>query len=227
MAKRDFTTNQVFVGLPWRNVKPKYERCIEQLHRDFPLYFTIVGKDDGQDAVNLFEIIKKRIANSSWAIFDATGGNANVSLEYGYAEGIGVEKSLFTSSHKTTHKGSGQTIISDLQGTRRVQYTTEPKLLAALTRFCKEHAYTARFEHAIEKMFDGHGAVAKRKGRALAIAIIRCLDGRIEIRRSDVLTRVQALKHSADDVDEMLKLLHAWDLVKTGRGRIAKTYIAD
>jgi len=95
VAKREFTPNQVFVGLPWKNVRPKYDKIIATLEKKFPLYFTIVGRNDAQLAEDLFEIIKQRIATSSYAVFDATGGNANVSLEYGYAEGIEVPRAIF------------------------------------------------------------------------------------------------------------------------------------
>jgi hypothetical protein len=118
---REFVPNQVFVGLPWKNVRPRYDKIIARLEKKFPLYFTIVGRDDGQGADDLFELIKSRIASSSWAIFDATGGNANVSLEYGYAEGIDVKRSIFLSTHKAAQIPAGDPIIADLGGKRRVQ----------------------------------------------------------------------------------------------------------
>ena len=57
-ANREFTPNQVFVGLPWKNVRSKSERIIQKLEKKYPLYFTIVGRDDGQDAKALFEVIQ-------------------------------------------------------------------------------------------------------------------------------------------------------------------------
>jgi len=47
-ANREFTPNQVFVGLPWKNVRSKYERIIQKLEKKYPLYFTIVGRDKWQ-----------------------------------------------------------------------------------------------------------------------------------------------------------------------------------
>lgn len=118
---RNFIPNQVFLGLPWKNVRPKYESVITGIKKKYPLHFAIVGRDDGTDAQSLFDIIKERISSSSSAIFDATGGNANVSLEYGYAEGIGVPRTIFLSAHKAAQKQSaGGPIISDLLGMRRV-----------------------------------------------------------------------------------------------------------
>lgn len=155
-TRRTFIPNQVFIGLPWKTVRPKYDRIITKLERTYPIYFTIVGRNDGQDAQDLFEIIKDRISNSSYAVFDATGGNANVSLEYGYAEGIGVPKSIFLSAHKASQRGTASSpIISDLHGQRRVQYKTEKALLAEMQRLCKEHDYTKRFEKAMPKVLSG------------------------------------------------------------------------
>ncbi len=122
--KRDFIANQVFLGLPWKNVRARYERLIRRLEIKFPLHFTIVGRNDGQSAEDLFEIIKTRISLSSVAIFDATGGNANVSLEYGYAEGTGIDRVIYVSTHKAATRTPGNPIISDLGGRRRVQYKT-------------------------------------------------------------------------------------------------------
>jgi hypothetical protein len=64
---REFTPNQVFVGLPWKNVRPKYERIIHKLEKKYPLHFTIVGRDDGQDAKALFEVISE----SLWSLRSA------------------------------------------------------------------------------------------------------------------------------------------------------------
>src|SRR5687768_9291063 len=101
MASKDraFIPNQVFVGLPWKNVRARYERVLKRLEVRFPLHFTIVGKNDGQSAEDLFEIIKARISESSIGIFDATGGNPNVSLEYGYAEGLEIDRVIYVSTH--------------------------------------------------------------------------------------------------------------------------------
>ena len=72
-AKRKFIPNQVFVGLPWKNVRSKYDRIIEKLSKKYPLYFTIVGRNDNQNAEALFEIIKGRIESSSYAVFRCHG----------------------------------------------------------------------------------------------------------------------------------------------------------
>lgn len=37
-AKREFIPNQVFIGLPWKTVRPKYERVIKKLEKTYPVY---------------------------------------------------------------------------------------------------------------------------------------------------------------------------------------------
>ena len=171
-SKREFFPNQVFVGLPWKITRPKYERCIQKLGKKYPLYFVIVGRDDGQDARDLFELIKQRIASSSYAVFDATGGNANVSLEYGYAEGIEVPKAIFLNDHKSSQKSTaGTPIISDLMGQKRVPYKNETALFAELNKVCQNHDFTKRFEKALVSAVKGQTKGAKKRNRALALDV--------------------------------------------------------
>ena len=166
-SKREFIPNQVFVGLPWKNVRQKYDGLIPKLEARYPLHFTIVGRDDGQHAEDLLQIIKQRISTSSYAVFDATGGNANVSLEFGYAEGIEVDRSIFLSAHKASQKSQGAPIISDLTGKRRVQYTNETSLRKQLEKLCRDHPYTVRFEKALQEVVRGF-STGKKKENARA-----------------------------------------------------------
>jgi hypothetical protein len=227
MAMREFVPNQVFVGLPWKNVRPRYDKAILKLHKSFPLFFTIVGRNDGQDAGDLFEIIKARIASSSYAVFDATGGNANVSLEYGYAEGIDVPRAIYLSAHKATQRaGAGNPIISDLGGKRRVQYKTEKSLLSELQRLCKEHDYNKRFEKALVKATKGQARGAKKSSRALALKMVRALDGRTAMRRLEFIQHIEAQGYKESVVDSLLKKLHAAGVLKCTVGKSSQVYIA-
>lgn len=224
--RRQFIPNQVFIGLPWKTVRPKYDRIIATLEKKYPLYFTIVGRNDGQDAQDLFELIKERISTSSYAIFDATGGNANVSLEYGFAEGIGVPKSIFLSAHKASQGSSAASpIISDLHGQRRVQYKTEKSLLAEMQRLCREHDFTKRFEKAMPKVLKGKQGGAKKRARTLALKVVRGLDGKSQIRRQELVQHLQAQTYKEVEIEAMLKKLHAAGLVRCSVGRSAYTYV--
>ncbi len=218
--KGEFIPNQVFVGLPWRTVRPKYDRIIPALEKRYPLHFTIVGRNDSQDARALFEVIKERIQTSSYAIFDATGGNANVSLEYGYAEGIGIARAIFLSAHKAAQKASAaDTIISDLTGMRRVQYKTEAQLEADLRKLCREHDYTKRFEKALRKIIEDKGKGLKKRGRALALKLVKTLGGKAQVRRAELVQNLQAQEYLLDEIDEMLKGLHSAGVLSCTVGR--------
>jgi len=226
-TNREFTPNQVFVGLPWKNVRPKYERIIQKLEKKYPLYFTIVGRNDGQDAKALFEVIKGRIRSSSYAIFDATGGNANVSLEYGYAEGIEVPRAIFLSAHKAAQKASaGDPIISDLTGMRRVQYKTEVTLASELHKLCREHDYTKRFEKALRTILKNKSKGPKKRGRALGLKLVKALGGKAKMRRAELVQHLQAKDYSEDEIDAMLKGLHSAAVIKVSVGKYSDVYVA-
>lgn len=51
--------NQVFIGCPWKTIRPKYEKVIASLKKAFPISFVIVGRDENQDAKELLEVIKR------------------------------------------------------------------------------------------------------------------------------------------------------------------------
>lgn len=223
--KRTFVPNQVFVGLPWKTVRPRYERIIDRLATKFPVHFTIVGRDDGQDAEDLFEVIKTRISSSSFAIFDATGGNANVSLEYGYAEALGIPRAIYMSIHKAARATAGAPIISDLGGKRRNQYKTETALSAHLHTFCKNHDYTIRFEKFLSKASRSLSKGAKKSQRSLALKIIHAFDGEDDLRRDDLIQRIQAKGYEIAEIENLIKLLHAASLINVTTGRYASVRV--
>lgn len=224
--KVEIIPNQVFVGLPWRNVRPRYESCIDKLERKYPLHFTIVGRKDAQDAEDLLEVIKTRIDTSSYGIFDATGGNANVSLEYGYAEAIDLPRAIYLSTHKAASSAKGSAIISDLSGKRRIEYKNERSLSTQLESLCRNHDYTKRFEAFLNRNRRRLRGAEKRVRRSLALKQVHYLDGKNEVRRADLVQSVQAAGYTASDVEEMLKSLHTAGLLNVSRGRIAKVHVA-
>jgi hypothetical protein len=226
-TRRKFVSNQVFLGLPWKNVRAKYDRIIAKLDKKYPIHFTIVGRNDQQDAEDLFEIIKQRIASSSYAVFDATGGNANVSLEYGYAEGLEVPRAIFLSAHKAAQKHDATSpIISDLGGKRRVQYKTEVTLSSELHKLCRQHDYTKRFEKALSVALKGKTKGAKKSGRALALKIVHALDGKGKIRRAELFQQLQAIDYEETVIDALLKRLHTAGVIKCSVGNYSDVYVA-
>jgi hypothetical protein len=213
--------NQVFLAIPWKTVRPKYEKAVDALARKYPLHFVIVGREPSQDAEDLLEIIKQRLLASSYAIFDASGGNANVSLEYGFAEAHDIQRALYYCDHGAAKKAAKDApIIADLAGKRRNHYKQEAALKKLLTEFCAGHPYTKRFEQFVRSKFKSRSAGAKRTARTMALKVIRCLDGDGTARRTDVVQRLLAdnPKYRQNDVDRMILAMHQDGLVLSIQG---------
>lgn len=228
MAQRDIIPNQVFIGLPWKNVRTRYERAIDRLANTSPLSFVIVGRSDDQDAADLLEVIKGKLEGSSYAIFDATWGNANVSLEYGYAEAKNIPRALYYSTHKASRKAQDSAIISDLAGKKRNQYKTEKGLFTLLQYFSRNHSFNKRFEKELVKELSNSNKGEKKRRRSLALKIIHQLDGQSDVRREDL---VQALLADSSgyreaDIETMMRGLRKRGLIYVAPGRYSSVSIA-
>jgi hypothetical protein len=224
-ASPDVIPNQVFLGVPWKTVRARYERVADELRKKYPLSFVIVGRDASQDAEDLLEIIKARLEESSYAIFDATGGNANVSLEFGYAEARNVQRVLYVSTHAATRRSKDAPIIADLAGKRRQQYAQEPGLQKLLGEFAKNHPYTKRFERFVISEFRSRTRGRKRRARTLALKVVHKLDGSREVRRDDIVQPLLAADYSRDEIDDMIRRLHRRGLVRSIQGPYSKVRV--
>jgi hypothetical protein len=224
--KAGVTPNQVFVGLPWKNVRSRYETCIDYLEKRYPLHFTIVGRKDAQDADDLLSVIKERIQSSSYGVFDATNGNANVSLEYGYAEAIELPRAIYVSTHKASNTSTSGIIISDLGGKRRVEYKNEASLKARLETFCKSHDYTKRFDAFMQKRVRARRPGERKRVRTLVLKLIHQLDGKKKMRRADLVQALQAQGYAEKEINAVLKKLHTHGLLKVTQGRYADVLVA-
>lgn len=218
--------NQVFVGCPWLGARPKYDEAIAELRKKFPLSFVIVGRYDGQDAEDLLQVIKERMDSSSYAIFDATGGNANVSLEYGYAEAQGLRRAIYLSTHKASFKNSkDKPIIADLAGKKHNQYKQVATLRNLLAAFAKEHDYTKRFESFLTSAFKKASPGEKKSWRAMTLKLIHLLDGKREARRVDIVNDLLAEKYKQADIDELIAKMRSAGLIRSQQGPYSKVWL--
>ncbi len=228
MGKHDEVPNQVFIGAPWKTVRQKYEWAISELKKSFPLSFVIVGRDNEQDAKELLEIIKEKLLSSSYAVFDATGGNANVSLEYGFAEASEIPRALYLNIHKAGHRSSKDLpIIADLAGKKRMHYTQKARLKSLLSTFANDHPYAKRFERFLLQKFKRAKKGTKHRMRTLALKVIHCLDDKVKVRREDIVQQLLA-DHSIykrPEIEEMLQRLHQVGLIECSVGRFSDVFI--
>ena len=225
---KEVVQNQVFIGCPWRIVRKKYLDITEELKKKFPLHFVIVGSEVAHTAENLLSFIKTKLETSSTAIFDVSGGNPNVSLEFGFAEGRNIESSLYISTHGKSQAKSSSSIISDLAGKRRKEYQNEKSLSRLLSEFSKFHPYTIKFEKGMRVLMKNFSKGEKKSHRALSLKIIHHFDGKDVVRRDDLLHAVTAMndKYTDNIVDDWLKKLHAQGLIKVTVGRYSEVVIA-
>ena len=190
----------VFVGCPWRTIRPKYEKIFNKktFRRRFPLAFTIVGRDGNQRAEDLFAEIKRQIDICSVAIFDVSGGNANVALEFGYAQGLEVQCYVFVNEHKqfARERGPSAALVSDLNGVRRNPYKNELTLERLLRQFADQHDYTQR----VAKVAVKHRLTTK--GKAALMAIPRAFRDAGKLRRADLRQRIKAEASCEDETAE-------------------------
>lgn len=124
MSSRNIVPNRIFVGYPWKTYKPYWENLLQDLHATYPLHFLAMGREAGEPAAQLLVKILGALDTSSLALFDGSTGNANVSLEYGYAKSIMAEDQvyLFVDEDSLTSAGPGSPIIADLAGTIANRY---------------------------------------------------------------------------------------------------------
>lgn len=212
----DRSANQIFVGYPWKTYRPHWEGIIKELHKWSPLHFVAIGRRAGQPAAQLLSTILQTIDRSSAAFFDASAGNPNVALEYGYARATLDESTiyLFRDENAASSTGPGSPIISDLAGAIATQYAlNDSRLKAAVEEVAKAHPYVKRFERFCRQR--------KYKGgtRRLLVRIIRQLDGKPSMLRRELLDNlIHEAKKPEAYIVKYLKELHGAGLVTISKG---------
>ena len=213
---KQWSANQIFLGYPWKTYRAHWEAIITELHKWSPLHFVAVGRRAGQPAAQLLTTILQTIDRSSAAFFDASAGNPNVALEYGYARAT-LDESLiylFRDENAAASSGPGSPIISDLAGAIATQYAlNDSRLKGAIEEVAKTHPYVKRFERFCRQR--------KYKGgtRRLLVRIIRQLDGKASMLRRELLDN---LMHEAKKTEvhlvKYLRELHVAGLITISKG---------
>ncbi len=211
--------HQVFVGCPFLHaVRKNYDRLKSELEAETPLHIVLADTAAVSSTDYLLEHITNLIRESAACLFDATGGNPNVSLEVGIAHTMPADflLALYTRkarAQQTFEKelrqaGEVKAIISDLQGKNRVEYKTYAVLKEqVLTRFLSRLPYMKRWndfkkgnsslvKHALQVFED-----LRPSGRSLRTRVIAALDG----------TGISA--------DDLLRALVTAKLITVKRGR--------
>jgi hypothetical protein len=195
---------QVFIGCPFRSaIRKNYNTLKKHLERETPLHVVLADTTAISSTDYLLEHIADLIRESAGCIFDATGGNPNVSLEVGIAHALPADflLTMYTRKPRTQKKalekaGETKPIISDLQGRNRVEYKTFPALKEQiLKRYLADLPYMKRWND-YKKRHSSHAKYAlqvfdeiRTSGRTVRPRVIAILDG-TGIRPNDLLTRL-------------------------------------
>jgi hypothetical protein len=165
------------------------------------------------------ERIKTVLLTSTAAVFDASRGNPNVSLEYGLAHFIpNMQTYLLIDDHTLpTAVNVGTPIISDLAGSTQNRWRIDkPETLKGhLKAIAEAHEYTKRF-----RRYCRDRQLVRGQFRA-PLKVIRLFDERESILRREVLDelRAQWRSRSESDIEKLLIDMHKAGLVTISRGR--------
>lgn len=210
------SANRVFVGYPWKTYRAHWESAIGKLHKSTPLHFMAIGRDVGQPAAQLLTKILQAVDRSTMVMFDASAGNPNVALEYGYARAIfdDSEIYLFLDENATSASGPGSPIMSDLAGTVANRYAlNDSRLRDTLLSITKNHPFSKRFDRLCR--------LRKYKGgtRKFLIRILRQLDGQSSVLRRELIDNlVHESGKTEKYIEDYLKVLHKGGLITVSRG---------
>lgn len=225
LRSRKIVQNRIFLAYQWYTYREKYERACNVLHQSYPVYFYAIGRPKGQPAETLLGKIESVLYSSSQAVFDASKGNANVSLEYGLARHIpNMKKHLFIDSTSVpTGTTPGTPIISDLAGTTANRWELDKlnTLISHLKAIAERHPYTKRFRAYCRRQRLRGGQIKR------TMMVIRLFDEEDSILRSEALDllgdRFKGSKRS--EIVDLLTKMHSSELIKISRGNPSKISI--
>jgi hypothetical protein len=214
--QKDRIANQIFLGYPWKTYRAHWEKLVKDLHRWLPIHFVALGRNPGQAASQLLDRIFVAIDRSSLAFFDASAGNPNVALEYGYARATLGETSiyLFRDENATSTTGLESPIISDLAGSIANHYAlNDDRLKTGVQAIIKDHPYAKRFDQFCR------GRKYKGGTRRLLVRMLRQLDGKPSLLRREMLDNlIHDTKKKEAYLVRYLKELHKAGLVTISKG---------
>jgi hypothetical protein len=211
---------QVFIGCPFaREIRSSYDRLKREVEKETPLSLVLADTVGISSSNYLLDSITTLIRESVSCIFDATGGNANVSLEVGIAHTMPVDFVLTMRTRKPSAKAqlreAGQpgtrevrTIISDLQGKNRIEYKEYGGLKKQLDHRYFAHLPLMKRWHAFAKQ--------NKEMVPYALALFEDLRSSGRSQTSRLAAHVEGSGFSAAQV---LSALVAQKLVVVKRGR--------
>lgn len=132
-AKDERASRSVFVAYPWSVAsREDYKDAYRSLQQATGVSF-IFAEDRISDE-HVLEKILGMIRNTAFGIYDVTGWNPNVTLEYGYARGIGA-RAFIAFNPALTERNE---VPADIRGFDRIQYGTLAELRMQVAQLLAE-----------------------------------------------------------------------------------------
>ena len=118
-ASSSEANRDVFVAYPWTlySNREAYKRAYTKLQK--PLAVRFVFAEERISSGHVLEKIAEMIEQAAFGIYDVSGWNPNVTLEYGMARGIGAVTFIAFNPEKTDIED----VPTDVRGFDRLQYT--------------------------------------------------------------------------------------------------------
>lgn len=216
--------HQIFVGCPFlAAIRKNYDKLKADLEKETPLHIVLADTTAVSSTDYLLEHITNLIRESAACVFDATGGNPNVSLEIGIAHAMPANflLALYTRKPRTQQaaqralqqQGETKPIISDLQGRNRIEYKTYTTLKTGLTnRYLKSLPYMKRWQEY------------KKRNSSLTGYAIQVFQQMRESGRTVRPRVVTILDSTGIDVSDFLQALSHAKLLTVKRGRDGGIY---
>jgi len=127
-------SRDVFVAYPWKlySNRAAYKRAYTKLQKALSVKF--VFAEERISSGHVLEKIAEMIEQTAFGIYDVSGWNPNVTLEYGMARGIGALTFIAFNPEKTDIED----VPTDVRGFDRLQYTDFDELSDAVATLVRQ-----------------------------------------------------------------------------------------
>lgn len=219
LGNRAIVPNRIFLAYQWVNYRTHYEKLCAELHKSYPVYFYAIGRPKGVPAEALLDKIKNVMLSSTAAVFDASRGNPNVSLEYGLAHFIpNLQQYLLIEQNTLPNQVNvGTPIIADLAGAAHNQWNLADlkSLKGHLETIAENHLYTKRF-----KRYCRTRKLVKGQFRT-PLKVIHLFDEKETILRREVIDQLVSSSPIKKEkkIEALLSDMHKAGLITISPGR--------
>ncbi|MFF7171631.1 hypothetical protein [Streptomyces pseudovenezuelae] len=110
----------IFVAYPWSSVRPsraEYKKALKDVEKGFQVRFQFA--EQSLTSGTVLDKIRGMIDSAAFGIYDLTGFNPNVTLEYGLALGMGRKAFI---AFNPTVTPTAKDVPSDVRGWDRFEY---------------------------------------------------------------------------------------------------------